>query len=437
MGSKGKSISDVIDVSEDAQEYVNSIMSSQIITRVDNPTNTSRKRHHSEAGILSTSKKARNLTVDEVDQSDRISKRQLAKAKRNLYNKDTDTPVKPPSVVVTDADVHVSTDPTIQQLISKLSSDMHMYFNCLTERMDKLESGLEAKISNKVSQILDKRINNEVKKIHKEVDDFKCSLKEDIAEEFEEINARLDSLSNSDVGMSGENSIGLNVVIRDLPEHSSEDVKSKVDSLIKDGIKVNVTCENAERKESKIEGKPGVVIAKFKSYSDKMKVMSKKRDLVKNKKYENIYINHDQTKAERQMAQNFRTILGVMKNSGVKMIGSRVVRSSSDHDRSRYSSYDRSNSQEDAGNRGRDFYHRRNRDSDRGFSSGSRDNDFHSRGDQRNRTDSVNFSGSRGDQTNRTDSFNFSGRGSRHGNSQQNGSYRKRYEKQWNNSQRR
>lgn len=56
--------------------------------------------------------------------------------------------------------------------------------------------------------------------------------------------------------------------------------------------------------------------------------MSKRNDLVKNNKYACIFINHDQTKAERQMAQNFRTILGAMKDSCIRMVGSRIMKSS-------------------------------------------------------------------------------------------------------------
>jgi len=51
-----------------------------------------------------------------------------------------------------------------------MSADMHMHFPSLSERVDQLESSLEQRIANKVSQLLDKRVNLEMKRIYKDVD---------------------------------------------------------------------------------------------------------------------------------------------------------------------------------------------------------------------------------------------------------------------------
>ncbi len=51
--------------------------------------------------------------------------------------------------------------------------------------MDKLESGLEQWISNTMSQLLDKRVNSELNRIHKDVDDrldtFKGQLRSEVS----------------------------------------------------------------------------------------------------------------------------------------------------------------------------------------------------------------------------------------------------------------
>ena len=49
----------------------------------------------------------------------------------------------------------------MEQLFAKMSSDMNMMFMSLNERLDQLDSGLEQLISNKVAQLLDKRVNTE------------------------------------------------------------------------------------------------------------------------------------------------------------------------------------------------------------------------------------------------------------------------------------
>lgn len=48
----------------------------------------------------------------------------------------------PVNIVVNNADVHVDANPSIQQLFARLSSDMHIMFISLTERMGKLETDL-------------------------------------------------------------------------------------------------------------------------------------------------------------------------------------------------------------------------------------------------------------------------------------------------------
>ena len=57
---------------------------------------------------------------------------------------------------------------------------MHMLFGSLSERMDKLESGLEQKNANKVSQLLDKRVNTELSQIRRDIDGKLESFKDEI-----------------------------------------------------------------------------------------------------------------------------------------------------------------------------------------------------------------------------------------------------------------
>mgnify|MGYP007133552282 CR=1 FL=1 len=55
-----------------------------------------------------------------------------------------------------------------------------MLFGPLSERMDKLESGLELKIAKKVSQLLDKRVNTELSRIRRDIDGKLESFKDEI-----------------------------------------------------------------------------------------------------------------------------------------------------------------------------------------------------------------------------------------------------------------
>ena len=136
-------------------------MSTQLVSKLETPIDSNRKRHLSTvSGASDTSpKKARNSRSEQDDDSDdnsdgsgdTIEKRQPStEAWRKLYRKDSSK--SPRKLVVTEADVHVSAKPSVLQLITKLSSDMNMMVLSLNERFDKMESGLEQRISSKVAQ---------------------------------------------------------------------------------------------------------------------------------------------------------------------------------------------------------------------------------------------------------------------------------------------
>ncbi|KAH3887786.1 hypothetical protein DPMN_011808 [Dreissena polymorpha] len=307
---------DKIVESQNAQEYVDAIMSSQVITKVN--TQFSRKRSQSDSSQVelegSTKKRcgnARNLP---------------GAVRRSLYN-ESDS-----GIVITNADVHVDSNPTVEQLVLKLSSDMLLLCSNLNERMDKMESNLEQKITTKISQLLDKRISSEVSRIRKDVDskltEIRSEIKADLKSDLDEMSVRMDSLAEA---CKTEENIDLNVVIRNLPESQGENIEHKVSALFREGLKLpNVHVSSVTPKQSADNGngnKNGVVIVKFQTAEDKKMVMTNKKDLFKSRQYVNVYINHDQLKNERLMANNFRTLLAALRQNDnrIGMRGSRVV----------------------------------------------------------------------------------------------------------------
>lgn len=386
----------------EAEEYVESIMASQLITRVDTPMHTGRKRHHSETD-------ATDICIDSTVKKPRFT----TKAKRNLYG---DIPFPAPkTVTVTSADVHVDGKTSIEQMLSKLSADMHMLFSSLSERVNDLEKGLEQKIANKVAQVLDKRVTTEMNRIRKDVDERMSDIKESICDEFKAeivlVNTKIESLSNSATVNNSDNDITLNIVIRDLPETENENTAIKVNKLIKDGLKVHgVTCKSADRKNSRSSSKPGLVIAKMRSHEDKRKVMSNKSKLLDHQQYSGVFVQHDQSQADRVMANNFRTILQSLKGSNLTVRGSRVVQKNA------------SNQQNSR---------RNTRNTDNGYrqypnthgAAHGRDNNVSNVSDRRFNSSESN---SREDRSNRRPNNNTTGRG-RGGRGRNNGGQNRRY----------
>ena len=203
-----------------------------------------------------------------------------------------------------------------------------------------MESGLEKWISNKVSQILDKRLNTEFNRIKSDVDkqisSFKDSIRAEVAADIDDINDKLSSLRTEGPSSHSHSDLSRNIIIRNLPETSSERIENMVNALFRDGLKLNdITVESAERKGSQ-EGsdRPGVVVVTLKSKEDKKTVMYVKRRLKDRRQYSKVYIDQDKPRAERLMESNFRAILSAVRQGGANLTlrGSRVVRTESDRD---------------------------------------------------------------------------------------------------------
>ncbi|WAQ97664.1 hypothetical protein MAR_030354 [Mya arenaria] len=218
-GIVGISSDGIVGSGDEAAAFVESVMLSQRVTRVGSPDLTNSKKRPANSPVeLPT-----------------------PPAPRRTSNK----------VVITQADIHVDGDVTVEQLVRKMSSDMHMLFTSLSERVDKLEATIEQRISSKVSKLLDKRINSELNRIRRDVDDrmdvFKEIMRVDVSEEITELKAKVDSLADN--RPASGNDISRNIIIRALAEIQNENTVSRVNTLVKDVLKLRgITCESAERK---------------------------------------------------------------------------------------------------------------------------------------------------------------------------------------------
>ncbi|WAR08689.1 LOW QUALITY PROTEIN: hypothetical protein MAR_018647 [Mya arenaria] len=250
---------------------------------------------------------------------------------RTLYDIQPTPPTPAPrrtsnKVVITQADIHVDGDVTVEQLVRKMSADMHMLFTSLSERVDKLEATLEQRESSKVSQLLDKRINSELNRIRRDVDDrmdvFKETMRVDVSEEITELKAKVDSLADN--RPASGNDIFRNIIIRGLAEIQNENTSKHA----KDILKLHgITCESAEHKTSTNQFNPAIIVARVRSIEDKRKVMLKKPELQRNPHFNKVFIDHDLSYADRFMSRHFRAVLKALNNQGLTMKGSRVIRS--------------------------------------------------------------------------------------------------------------
>lgn len=281
-------------------------------------------------------KRKHNESGNEIETVVNAKQSEEQKSKRAKHKKPTpnDDNTSPPHTIVTEATVHVesSLSPDIlmvTQLINKLSIDMRSMFSNVTTRIDDLETNLERKITHKVSQMVDKRINSEVTKVRKDVNSVVENLRADIDNDLKSVEDKLDEISEKiESTESADKDLSYNIVIRNLPESVNENLKVKVSALIREGLKLNgVSICKAVRKQSRSVHVSGVVIATFNSKENIRDVMAAKQKLKESRQYSNVYIQKDLTLQQRMERKNFKTIVDVLKsvNPNIDMKGAEIV----------------------------------------------------------------------------------------------------------------
>ena len=372
------------DSQREAEEYVESIMGSQpvsVISARDEVSAVSRKRNlsapsdtgtkkakclsNADGAASSEGREDENSDVEAREETgsrqDSATGRLIASARRSLYGRtpisDRNRDERDNGTKTKNSDHNISSDnmSTILQSLQNISSELKLVNTTLSERittevkkvndtvskrMNKLEEDLDKRLSDKLAQLVDKRVNNEMKKIRSEVDSRINEIRSDINAEIDELGAKVNSITDTmqiDRGSPCAEAKRLNVVVRNFPESVSENITEKVNNLIKNHIKVSdVTVSEANRLDSGSDSRPGVVIATFRSSEEKEKVMKAKHRL-RSSTYKNVFIHNDLPKEERMMNSSLRAIVDAVNhgNSKLSVRGGRVVKNTEHSDRDR------------------------------------------------------------------------------------------------------
>jgi hypothetical protein len=140
-----------------------------------------------------------------------------------------------------------------------------------------------------------------------------------------EVNNKLDSFKKDVLKVINTDNKEKNFVIRNLPEGDKENIMNKVHAVLRDGMKLKIEVDQAERKKSYREGQSGLVIVTCKSVKDKQLVMESKRKLGDSRVYRNVGIDHDKSKLERDYSTSIQAIARAVGNDRLKVKGNCVV----------------------------------------------------------------------------------------------------------------
>ena len=342
-----------------SESYVNSVMSSQTVLNTPVTeifSKSRRKRHLSMPAVQDSAKKLcgvgsvnhdlimgverDNTFTDNSDDSEQSQNqgksmsennknKKVVTAKKKLYK----SPKKESELICTAASVHVDADVSVKDMICQMNNTMQSLFSSLNDKIKQMEHNIENKLISKFNQQIDKRVNSENRKLKNEMETQMSSLRTDLCDDIAEINARLNSMGENIQTSASDGkppNMERNIVIRNLPHTLNENLRGKVTGLLRDGLKLTeVVVDNVERKESRVESVPAVVVVTLASKEDKVNILRVKANLIRNHRYKRVFIHPDMSKRERQLAANFRKVVNAVQNSDVKLFvkGSRVCSS--------------------------------------------------------------------------------------------------------------
>jgi hypothetical protein len=215
----------------------------------------------------------------------------------------------------------------------KTLDDVFHAIEVLTEHFDSRMNAMEDRLLDKAKQM----INEEVGDVRKELRDRLSDLHGDITQMRDEHSSEYTNVTRelADIRKSRsyaevtKGSIHLNIVIRNIPESVHENVNSKVNGLIRDGLKLrDISIESAERKESRGTRFPGVIIAKCKSAEHKQAILSNKKKLRESRNFQNVYITSDKSLQQRIFESNMRVLAETVGDGQLRVTGSRLQRAS-------------------------------------------------------------------------------------------------------------
>lgn len=198
-------------------------------------------------------------------------------------------------------------------LFENLSEKFDKLHRDLTLKMERLESNLEAKLTEKLSSLIDTKLQERCDSVRTEILN---EVKSVTSRNMGELKDRVEGVEKSYIDVASKLKVNreLNLVIRNLPESEREKsntgvTKDKTLSLIRNGLKLrNVKIISAERKQSK-NNKPGVVIATVENLQQKKDIFIAKRMLKSSHTYEDVFIENDLPYDQRVHSSNMSTIL--------------------------------------------------------------------------------------------------------------------------------
>lgn len=195
--------------------------------------------------------------------------------------------------------------------------------NAVLAALQKLETSFNTRFEKLEIQLktLHTNISDTVKQI---VTEEMKTVKDNLDTEMDEIRGRVTILEEKSTPRYEHN-----IVLTNIEQSDDEVTTEKVKKLIKDGLGLNdVKVVNAERKKSRRDNVPGVIIATLESSEQRSTVLHEKKKLksCEDESMKKVFIFPDRPWSERKNDRNLQTLIETLGSESLEWRGGRVIK---------------------------------------------------------------------------------------------------------------
>ncbi|MES9880788.1 MAG: hypothetical protein ABW185_07895 [Sedimenticola sp.] len=209
--------------------------------------------------------------------------------------------------------------------MTKMNSNMQKMWQDVNTRIDTMAVDIEKKVTNKLNNVIDKRVNNEAVKMKREIGKSVDQLRGDISDDLKCLQEQIDEIPRQTIVNRECDDKSLNFCIRNHDQRENENVSAIVTDLLKEGLNLRgMKFKKAVRK-GRVDNKPGIIIVTCETVDDKNSIMQKKTQLRNSRRYERVYLHVDQSIETRVNSNNMKILLSALRIPGVRLRGSRLI----------------------------------------------------------------------------------------------------------------
>ncbi|XP_070551211.1 uncharacterized protein [Ptychodera flava] len=149
--------------------------------------------------------------------------------------------------------------------------------------------------------------------VNENLNEFRENMSSELSavkKKIEAVDARLQKLQN-EVNLESAASVR-GVVLKNFPEIQGENLATRVDRLLREGLGIEVKVDKVQRRTQKYTQTPNIAIVLLENEEDRDKVLNARSKLRQNAEFGDVVVEDYSSRESRQTIENFQTLIKLL-----------------------------------------------------------------------------------------------------------------------------